>query len=96
MAKLYGWEETIFSFMKFGENFILIGSSNAMMVVFFLSGINLSNFFPLNPKIYRIGKAPNILCSRCKEQMILTPSTPRLPFLPFIFYQAVQNYCRII
>ena len=39
MAKLYGWEETIFSFMKFGKNFILIGSSNAVMVVFFLSGI---------------------------------------------------------
>ena len=38
------------------------------MVVFFLSGINLSIFLTFNPPIYRIGNAPNILCSRYKEQ----------------------------
>ena len=35
------------------------------MVIFFLSGINLFIFFPLNRKIYRIVNARNILC---KEQ----------------------------
>ena len=73
MARLCGWEETIILFLKFGEKIILIGLSNAMMIVFFLSGINLSNFLPLNSKIDRIGKTPNILCPRFKEQMILTP-----------------------
>ena len=68
MVKLNGWEETIFSVLILAENLFLIGLSNAMMVAFFLSGINLSIFFPLNPAIYRIGNAPNILCPRCKEQ----------------------------
>ena len=67
MAKFYGWKETIFSFLIFGENVLLIGLSNAMMVINFLSGINLFSFLPLNPAIYRIGNAPNILCPRCKE-----------------------------
>ena len=43
-------------------------SCNAIVVVFFLSDINLSVFFPLNPVIYRIGNVPNILHPRCKEQ----------------------------
>ena len=67
MAKLFGWEETIFSVLVFGENTLLIGLSDGIMVIFFLSGINLSIFFPLNPAIYRIDNAPNILCPRCKE-----------------------------
>ena len=33
----------------------------SIMVVFFLSGINSFIFLPLNPAIYRIGNAPNIL-----------------------------------
>ena len=67
MAKLFGWEETIFSVLVFGENTLLIGLSDGIMVIFFLSGINLSIFLPLNPAIYRIDNAPNILCPRCKE-----------------------------
>ena len=47
MAKLYGWEENIFSVVIFGETFLLIGLSNAMMVIFFLSDLNLSIFLPL-------------------------------------------------
>ena len=72
MAKLNGCEETILSVLILGEKFLLIGLSNAMMVAFVLSGINpfthLSIFLSLNPVIYRIGNAPNILCPKCKEQ----------------------------
>ena len=57
MAKLNGWEETIFLVLILGEHLLLIGLSNAAMVAFFLSGINLSIFLPLNP--------PR---PRCKEQ----------------------------
>ena len=39
-----------------------------IMVIFFLSGINLSSFLPLNPAIYRIGNEPDILYLRCKEK----------------------------
>ena len=76
MAKLYGWKETIFSVLIFGENVLLIGLSNVMMVIFFLSGINLSIFLPLNPAIYRTGSAPNILCPRCKEKDDSHPIIP--------------------
>ena len=70
MVKLNGWKETIFSVLILGENFLLIGLSNVKMV-FFLSGINLSIFFLLNPAIYRISNTPNTLCHRNK--MNLTP-----------------------
>ena len=50
-------------------DFSLIGLSN-IMVEFFLSGINLSIFLPLNPAIYGIGNAPKIV----RNQMSLTPS----------------------
>ena len=60
--------QNLFSVLILGEIFWLIGLSNAIMVVFFLSGINLSIFLTFNPPIYRIGNAPNILCPRCKEQ----------------------------
>ena len=53
-------------------------SCNAIVVVFFLSDINLSVFFPLNPVIYRIGNVPNILHPRCKEQ----DDKMNLPHLP--------------
>ena len=68
MVKLNGWEETIFSVLISGENLSLIGLLNAMMVALFLSGINIFIFLPLNPAIFRIGNAPNILCPRCKKQ----------------------------
>ena len=76
MTKLNGWEETIFSVLILGEDFLLIGLKNAMMVTIFLSGINLSIFLPLNPAIYRIGNAPNILCPTCKEQDESHPPPP--------------------
>ena len=82
MVKLNGWEEAIFSVLIFGENLLLIGLSNAMMVKFFLPGINLSIFLPLNPAICRIGNAPTILCPRCKEQDESHPT----PSLHFTFY----------
>ena len=85
MAKFYGWKETIFSFLIFGENVLLIGLSNAMMVINFLSGINLFNFLPLNPAIYRIGNAPNILCPRCKEQDESHPITSLIASCPKLF-----------
>ena len=71
-------------------------SCNAIVVVFFLSDINLSVFFPLNPVIYRIGNVPNILHPRCKEQddkMNLThlPPAPPHPFTPAHF----TFYCKI-
>ena len=68
MVKLNGWEETIFLELILGENLLLIGLPNAMMVEIFLSGISLSIFLPLNPATYRIGNAPNIMCPRCKDQ----------------------------
>ena len=68
MLKLNGREETIFSILILGKHILLIGLSSAKMVAFFLSGINLSIFFPLNLAIYRNGKAPNIPCLRRKEQ----------------------------
>ena len=58
----------MFSVPILGENVSLIGLSNTIMVVFFLDGINLSIFLPLNPAIYRIGNAPKILLPRSKEQ----------------------------
>ena len=51
MVKLNGWEETISPALILGENLSLTGLSNAMMVAFFLSDINLSIFLPLNPTI---------------------------------------------
>ena len=50
-----------------GEN-LQIGLRNAIRAVFFLSGVDLFIFLHLNPAIYKIGNAPIILCSRCKEQ----------------------------
>ena len=68
MVKHCGWEKTIFWVLVSGENILLIGLSNAMMVIFFLSRIPLSIFLPLNPAIYGTGYPTNILCPRCKEQ----------------------------
>ena len=82
MTKLYGWKESIFSALIFGENVLLIGLSNAMMFLFFLSGINLSIFLPLNPAIYRIGNAPNTICPRCKEQDKSHPIIPLIASCP--------------
>ena len=41
MAKINGWEETKFLDLILGEKFLLIGSSNAIIVKYFLSDINL-------------------------------------------------------
>ena len=84
MAKLYGWKETIFSVLIFGENVLLIGSSNVMMVIFFLSGMNLSIFLPLNPAIDRIGNALNVLCPRCKDES--HPIIPLIASCPELFW----------
>ena len=54
--------------MILGVHFSLIGLSNTVMVIFFLSDINLSIFLPLNPAIYKIGNTPKILFRRSKEQ----------------------------
>ena len=89
MPKLNGREETIFSVLILGESFLLIGLSNAMMVAFFLSGINLSISLSLNPAIYRIGNASNIRCPRCKEQL-----ESHLQF--DLLLQCFQNYYRLI
>ena len=35
MVKHNGWEETIFSVLILGENFSLVGLSNAIMVAYF-------------------------------------------------------------
>ena len=43
------------------EKILKIGFSIVLMVAFFLFGINLTIFVPLNPAIYRIGNEPNIL-----------------------------------
>ena len=67
MAKLYGWKETMFSVLILGGNVSLIDLLNALMFIFFLSGINLSIFLPLNPAIYRVGIVSNILSPRCKK-----------------------------
>ena len=50
-----------------------------MMVIFFLSGINLSIFLPFNSAIYIIGNESNILCPRCNEQDE-SPPTPHFNF----------------
>ena len=75
MAKHNGWDEILFSVLTLGENFLLIGLSNAIMVVFFLSSINLSIFRPLNFPIYRIGNAPNILCPRLRNKSLISHFT---------------------
>ena len=87
MVKLNGWKETIFLVLILGKNLLLIGLSNAMMVAFFLSGINLSIFLPLNPEIYRIGNAPNILCPRCKEQDESHPNSQPSFYLLLLDFQ---------
>ena len=61
-----------------GVNFSLIGLSNTIMVIFFLSGMNLSIFLTA---IYRIENAPKILFPRSKEQ---DESQPLHSILPFI------------
>ena len=75
--------------LDIGRNFLLIGLSNIMMVVFFLSGINLSIFLPLNPVIYRIGNTPNILCPRCKKQDESQPPPPSI--FHFIFHCKISK-----
>ena len=60
-----------------------------MMVIFFLSGINLSNFLSLNPEIYRIGNEPNILCPRYKGQGKSHPTF-------YLLLQIAQDYSRLI
>ena len=58
----------------------------------FLSCMNLSIFLPLNPAIYRIGNAPNILCPRCKEQDESHPPSPLLSsLLHFTFYCKISE-----
>ena len=69
------------------------------MVVFFLSGINLPIFLPLNPAIYRIGNTKKIMFPSSKEQDESQPcprpaSTPPHAILPFI--ADLQNYTRVI
>lgn len=61
-----------------GETLLMIGFSNALMVILILSGINLSIFLLLNFAIYTNGSAPNILCPRCKNQSE--------SYLHFMFY----------
>ena len=80
--------ETIFSILLLGKKFQM-GLSNAIMAVFFLSGINLSIFLPLNPAIYRIVNAPKFLCPRFKEQDRSVP-----PF--YLLLQDFQNYPSLI
>ena len=86
MVKLDGWEETIFSVLILGGNLILIGLSNAMMVAFLLSGIDLYVLLPLNSAIHRIGNAPNNLRPKCKEQDEFHPNS-----LP-PFYLLLQDF----
>ena len=66
-----------------------MGLSNAIVVAFFVSGINLSIFLPLKPAEYRTGNAPNILRPRCKAQDESHPSF-------YILLQDFQNYSRLI
>ena len=80
--------ETIFSILLLGKKFQM-GLSNAIMVVFFLSGIDLSIFLPLNPAIYRIVNAPKFLCPIFKEQDRSVP-----PFS--LLLQDFQNYPSLI
>ena len=73
-------KNTTFFSCRFSENFIFSAVPGIWRniftgwfikcsdVVFFLSGVNLSNFLPLNPAKYSIGNAPNIMFPRCKEQ----------------------------
>ena len=89
MAGHNGWEETIFSVLILIEHFSLIGLSNTNMVVFFLSGINLSFSLPLNPAIYRISNAPKILFPRSKEQDESHP--PPTPLPHFAFYWKISK-----
>ena len=88
MLKVNGWETTIFSVLILEENLLLIGLSNVMMVAFFLAAVNLSIFLPLNPVIYRIGNAANILCARCKKKD-QSHSNPQPPF--YLLLQDFQN-----
>ena len=88
MVSLNGWEETIFSVLTLGESLLLISLSDVMMISFFLSGMNLSIFLPLNPVIYRTGNASNMLCPRCKEQDESHPN-PQPPF--YLLLQDFQN-----
>ena len=48
------------------EKKLLIVSSNALTIFFSIWYKFIHP--PLNPAIYRVGNAPNILCPRCKEQ----------------------------
>ena len=97
MAKLNGWKETIFLVMMFGGNFLnflLIGLSNAMMVVFFLSGINLSILVPLNLAVYKNCNTPNIqiFCvPHVRKKMNLTPKPPPPPPPHPTFYCKVSK-----
>ena len=59
----------------------MIGLSNTIMVIFFLSDINLFIFLPLDPAIYRIGNKPKILFRRGKEQGIGSTFIARFPKL---------------
>ena len=69
------------------------------MVLFFLSGINLPIFIPLNPAIYRVGNAKKFCFPVVRNKMSLTPHPPPpppipTPILPFI--ADFQNYTRLI
>ena len=82
MVKRNGWEETTFAVLILEEILLLIGFPNAIMVAFFLFGINSSILLPLSPAIFRIGNAANILCPKCKDQ---DESRPNLSLTHFNF-----------
>ena len=84
MVKRNGWEETTFAVLILEEILLLIGFSNAIMVAFFLSGINSSILLPRSPAIFRIDNAANILCPKFKDQDQSRPnlSPPILALIP--------------
>ena len=56
-----------------------MGLLNIIMVVFFLSDINLPIFLPLDPAIYRIDSAKKVLFPTSKEQDEPQPSPTPTP-----------------
>ena len=72
--------------------------TNILIIVFFLSGINLPIFLRLNPAIYRFGKAIKILfpSSKEKDESLPSPSPRPLPNPISLFIADFQNYTRLI
>ena len=56
-----------------------MGLLNIIMVVFFLSDINLPIFLTLDPAIYRIDSAKKVLFPTSKEQDASQPSPTPTP-----------------